>query len=50
MSINEKRFGDVKLFLIKKGGYSFKPMHVKTKTPVTQFYFARETLRLMVMS
>ena len=33
------------VFLIMKGSYSFKPMHEKTKTPVTQFYFARETLR-----
>ena len=37
-------------FLILKGNYSFKPLHEKTKTPVTQFYFARASLRYMVMS
>ena len=37
MCINEKRFGDVKCIFNLKGSYSFKPLHEKTKTPVTQF-------------
>ena len=32
------------VFLNLKGSYSFKPLHEKTKTPVTQFYFARDTV------
>ena len=33
------------VFLILKGNYSFKPLHEKAKTLVTQFYFARDSLR-----
>ena len=43
MCINEKRFGDVKCIFNLKGNYSFKSLHEKTKTPVIQFYCARDS-------
>ena len=49
MCINEKRFGDVKCIYNLKGNYSFKSLHENTKTPVTQFYCARDSVNGHVM-